>query len=90
MRKDPAPKNGPGIEGIAALAIGALAIGCCAGLPLIAGVASAAAIGTLLRVGGSVLAAAVVITAIVIAVRARKRRREISRPRAVRGNPSRR
>ena len=48
-------------------------IGCCASLPLIVALAGSVAIGTLLGVGGGILAFAALVTLTVIRVRARRR-----------------
>jgi len=58
--------------GLAALGIGAFAVVCCAGLPLVAGVLGGVALGSVLGVGAGALAAVVVIALVV--VRARRQR----------------
>ncbi len=58
--------------GLAALSIGAIAVLCCAGLPLIAAVLGGIALGSALGLGGAVLAVVVVIALIV--ARARRQR----------------
>ena len=57
--------------GFAALGIGAFAVVCCAGLPLVAGVLGGVALGSVLGVGAA-LAAVVVI--VLVAARARRQR----------------
>ena len=56
----------------AALGIGAFAVVCCAGLPLVAGVLGGVALGSVLGVGAGVLAVVVVIA--LVAARARRQR----------------
>jgi hypothetical protein len=73
MPEDRSPNNSSGKQSFAALGIGALMIGCCAGVPLIAALASSVAIGMLLGVGGGILAAVALVTLAVIRVRARRR-----------------
>ena len=51
--------------GLAALGIGALAVVCCAGLPLVAGVLGGVALGSVLGVGAGALAVVVVIVLVV-------------------------
>ncbi len=58
--------------GRAALGIGAFAVVCCAALPLVAGVLSGVALGSVLGVGAGVLAVVVVIA--LVAARARRQR----------------
>jgi hypothetical protein len=58
--------------GLAAVGIGALVVACCAGGPLLAGVAGGLALSTVLGVGAGVLVV-VVVTALIV-VRARRRR----------------
>lgn len=53
----------PARDGLAALAIAAVAVGCCAGLPVLLVVASTVAIGTILGVAAGVVALAVVVGA---------------------------
>jgi hypothetical protein len=62
MQRDPRDHGTPARDGLAALAIVAVAVGCCAGLPLLLVVASTVAIGTILGVvAGAVALAAVVL-----------------------------
>ncbi len=58
--------------GLAALGIGAFAVVCCAGLPLVAGVLGGVALGSVLGVGAGALAVVVVIA--LVAARARRQR----------------
>jgi hypothetical protein len=58
--------------GLAALGIGAFAVVCCAGLPLVAGVLGGVALGSVLGVGAGALAAIVVI--VLVVARARRQR----------------
>lgn len=58
--------------GLAALGIGAFAVVCCAGLPLVAGVLGGVALGSVLGVGAGALAAVVVI--VLVVARARRQR----------------
>jgi len=58
--------------GLAALGIGAFAVVCCAGLPLVAGVLGGVALGSVLGVGAGALAVIVVI--VLVAARARRQR----------------
>ena len=51
--------------GLAALGIGAFAVVCCAGLPLVAGVLGGVALGSVLGVGAGALAVIVVIVLVV-------------------------
>ncbi len=51
--------------GLAALGIGAFAVVCCAGLPLVAGVLGGVALGSVLGVGAAALAVIVVIVLVV-------------------------
>ena len=67
------PNDGPGKDGFAGFIFVALAIGCCAGLPLIAAVAGSVAIGTLLGVGAGLVGLIVLVAIIVLRVRARQR-----------------
>ncbi|MGH2715424.1 MAG: hypothetical protein ACRDM7_16335 [Thermoleophilaceae bacterium] len=59
--------------GLAALGIAAFAVVCCAALPVLAAVAGSVAIGTVLGVGGGILAAVVLVGLAV----ARTRRRRV-------------
>ncbi len=58
--------------GLAALGIGAFAVVCCAGLPLVAGVLGGVALGSVLGVGAGALAVVVVI--VLVVARARRQR----------------
>ncbi len=58
--------------GLAALGIGAFAVVCCAGLPLVAAVLGGVALGSVLGVGAGALAVIVVIA--LVAARARRQR----------------
>ena len=58
--------------GFAALGIGAFAVACCAGLPLVAGVLGGVALGSVLGVGAGALAVVVVI--VLVVARARRQR----------------
>lgn len=64
-------QNSPKI-GLAALGIGAFAVVCCAGLPLVAGVLGGVALGSVLGVGAGALAVIVVI--VLVVARARRQR----------------
>lgn len=55
--------------GLAALGIGAFAVVCCAGLPLVAGVLGGVALGSVLGVGAGALAVIVVIVLVVARAR---------------------
>jgi hypothetical protein len=59
-------------DGLAAVALAAVAVGCCAGLPLVLVVASTVAIGTILGVAAGVLALAVVAVGGVLWARRRR------------------
>lgn len=58
--------------GLAALGIGAFAVVCCAGLPLVAGVLGGVALGSVLGVGAGALAVIAVI--VLVVARARRQR----------------
>lgn len=58
--------------GLAALGIGAFAVVCCAGLPLVAGVLGGVALGSVLGVGAGALVVIVVI--VLVLARARRQR----------------
>ncbi len=58
--------------GLGALGIGAFAVVCCAGLPLVAGVLGGVALGSVLGVGAGALAVIVVI--VLVVARARRQR----------------
>lgn len=58
--------------GLAALGIGAFAVVCCAGLPLVAGVLGGVALGSVLGVGAGALVVIVVI--VLVVARARRQR----------------
>ncbi len=79
MREAPNRPDGADASGFVALGIAALAIGCCAGVPLIAALAGGVAVGTLLGVGAGILAAIALIAAMVLRTRAR-RRASVARP----------
>ena len=66
-------RGGAGKDGLAALAVGALAVGCCAGLPLVAALAGSVAAATLLGVGGGILGAMMLGAVAVYRVRAHRR-----------------
>lgn len=75
MSPDDQRKRGAGNAsktGIAAFAVAALAVACCAGLPLLAALAGSVALGALFGIGAGVIAV-VALTAVVI-VRVRRRR----------------
>ncbi len=55
--------------GLAALGVGAFAVVCCAGLPLLAGVLGGVALGSVLGVGAGVVAVVIVIALVVVRVR---------------------
>ena len=59
---------------LAPVAVAALAIGCCAGLPLIAGLFAGLTVAVILGVGGGVIVIVAVIAAAAVLVRARRRR----------------
>jgi hypothetical protein len=56
--RSPRDARAPARDGLAGLAIAAVAVGCCAGLPLLLAVASTVAIGTLLGVAAGIVAIA--------------------------------
>ena len=58
--------------GLAAATVGLVAVVCCAGAPLIAGLVGGIAVGSVLGVGAGVLA--LIVVAAVVAWRARRRR----------------
>jgi hypothetical protein len=58
----------------APIGIGVLAIVCCAGLPVLAGVLAGLTLATILGVGGGLLALIAVLAGMVLALRARRRR----------------
>ena len=72
MREPPAHDRG-GKDALALVAVGALAIACCAGLPLFAALAGGVTATTLLGVGGGIVAA--LLFGAVVAYRVRTRRR---------------
>jgi hypothetical protein len=59
---------------LASVAVAAIAIVCCAGLPVLAGAFGGVALATALGVGGGLLAFIVALAAAVIVLRARRRR----------------
>ncbi len=81
MPDDRSSDNRPGKEGLAVLGIGALAIGCCAGLPLLVAFAGSVAVGTLLGVGAGILGAVALVAVVVLRNRARRRACEPRPPR---------
>lgn len=72
MNDKPKGSQGTPRTGLAAMGIGAFAVVCCAGLPLVAGVLGGVVLGSVLGVGAGVLAVVVVIALVV--VRARRQR----------------
>ena len=52
-------------SGLAALGIGVVAIGCCAGLPLLLALAASVGIGTVLGIAGGIIAATLLVGAAV-------------------------
>ncbi len=76
-RETPSGTTGEKV-GWAAAGIGALAVVCCAGLPLLVGLAGGLALGTVLGAGAGILAAAS-LTALALA-RARRRRARHAHP----------
>ncbi|MDQ3647115.1 MAG: hypothetical protein M3433_00750 [Actinomycetota bacterium] len=58
--------------GLAAVGLGALAVVCCAGGPLIVGVLGGVALGTVLGVGAGVLAVILVTVLVIVGVRGRR------------------
>jgi len=72
MNNKPKGLQGTSRTGFAALGIGAFAVVCCAGIPLVAGVLGGVALGSVLGVGAGVLAVVVVIALVV--ARARRQR----------------
>jgi hypothetical protein len=73
MPENSARPGGSGGGGIAALGIAMLAIGCCAGVPLIAALVGSVAVGTLLGVGAGIVVAIMLVAAVVVRIRARRR-----------------
>ena len=57
------PKRTPIGGGVVALGVAALAVLCCAGLPLLVGVLGGLALGTVLGLGAGVVALVVLVTA---------------------------
>jgi hypothetical protein len=72
MNDKPEGSQNPPKMGLAALGIGAFAVVCCAGLPLVAGVLGGVALGSVLGVGAGALAVIVVI--VLVVARARRQR----------------
>lgn len=70
MNDTPKGMQGAPRTGLAALGIGACAVVCCAGLPLVAGVLGGVALGSVLGVGAGALA--VVVAIVLVVVRARR------------------
>lgn len=66
-------KDGPGegTLGVAALGVGALAVACCAGLPLLAGFAGSLALGTVIGVGAGALSLIALVGFVVLRSRRR-------------------
>jgi uncharacterized membrane protein YedE/YeeE len=60
---------------LAPVGIGVLAIVCCAGLPVLAGVFAGVTLATILGLGGGLIALIAVLSVMVLALRARRRRR---------------
>jgi hypothetical protein len=58
-------------SGLAALGIGVVAIGCCAGLPLLLALVASVGIGTVLGIAGGIIAAALLVGAAAWTVRRR-------------------
>jgi len=63
--------DGVGAGGLAAVGMAALAVVCCAGGPLLAGVLGGIALGTVLAVGAGVVAILVLVTGVVVMRRRR-------------------
>ena len=59
---------------LAPFAVGVLAVACCAGLPLLAGVFAGLTLGALLGVGGGLIVLFVTLATLFFAVRTRHRR----------------
>jgi hypothetical protein len=59
---------------LAPVGIGVLAIVCCAGLPLLAGVFAGVTLATVLGLGGGLIALVAALAGMVLALRARRRR----------------
>jgi hypothetical protein len=60
------PKRTPIGGGLIALGVAALAVLCCAGLPLLVGVLGGLALGAVLGVGSGVVALVVLVTAVLV------------------------
>lgn len=65
------PKRTPIGGGLVAVGVAALAVVCCAGLPLLVGVLGGLALGTVLGVGAGVVALVVLVTAVFVTRRRR-------------------
>ncbi len=65
------PKRTPIGGGLVALGVAALAVLCCAGLPLLVGVLGGLALGTVLGAGAGVVALVVLTTAVLVTRRRR-------------------
>jgi hypothetical protein len=72
---DPSTRKRPdGGLGVAAVGVAAVAVLCCAGLPILAALAGSIALGILLGVGAGAVAAVLVVGAIARRARARRAR----------------
>lgn len=72
MNDKPTPADGAPKTGLAALGVGAFAVACCAGAPLLVGVLGGVALGSVLGIAAGVVAV-IGLTALVV-VRTRRRR----------------
>jgi hypothetical protein len=77
MAARPPADSGPG--GLAALGVAAVAIGCCAGLPLLLALAATAGVGTVLGIASGIVAAALLVGAAAIWTVRRRRACETAR-----------
>ena len=77
------PPRDSGPSGPAALGFAAVAIGCCAGLPLLLALAASMGIGTVLGIAGGIAAAVLLVGAVVTRA---VRRRACETPRQERDN----
>jgi hypothetical protein len=59
---------------LAPIGIGVLAVACCAGLPVLAGVLAGLTLATILGLGGALIAVVAALAGMVLALRARRRR----------------
>ena len=73
--RDPRDAGSPARAGLAGVAFVAVAVGCCAGLPLVVVVASTVAIGTILGVAAGLVAIAAVVVGGALWVRRRRQAR---------------